>query len=46
MVLACMEALRGIRVSAPVNMGQTLVENLANTGVDLVATRAVGREQF
>ena len=46
MVLACMEALRGVSVSAPVNMGQTLVENLANTGVDLVATRAVGREQF
>ncbi len=41
MIFACMEALRGISVSAPVKMGQTLVENLANTGVNLVATRAV-----
>ena len=41
MIFACMEALRGVSVSAPVKMGQTLVENLANTGVSLVATRAV-----
>ena len=41
MIFACMEALRGVSVSAPVKIGQTLVENLANTGVSLVATRAV-----
>lgn len=41
MIFACMEALRGVSVSAPVKMGQTLVQNLANTGVSLVATRAV-----
>ena len=44
MIWNCMEALRGVTIPAPVKTGQTLVENLANTGVSLVATRAVEKK--
>lgn len=34
----CLEAIRAITVAAPVRIGDVLAENLANTGVQLVAT--------
>lgn len=41
MVFACMEALRGVTVRAPIAIGQILLPNVAGTGVDIVATRDV-----
>ena len=40
-IQACMEALRGIEVSAPVKIGDVIIENVAGTGVDVVAARNV-----
>lgn len=40
-----MAAVREARVSAPVALGDVLVENIAGTGVDLIATRAVGKRE-
>ena len=33
----CMETVRNLRVAAPVRAGQVLLENIAGTGVDLIA---------
>ncbi|MBR1391782.1 MAG: DUF1667 domain-containing protein [Lachnospiraceae bacterium] len=40
-IFACMEALKGITVSAPVAIGDVLVKNVADTGVDMIATKNV-----
>lgn len=40
-VFACMEALRQVKVKAPVRMGDVLLQNVAGTGVDIVATKTV-----
>lgn len=36
-----MEALKGVKVQAPIHIGDVIVSNAANTGVDVVATRNV-----
>lgn len=38
----CMEIINTLEVEAPIKVGQVIVENLLNTGVDLVATRSIG----
>jgi Uncharacterized protein with conserved CXXC pairs len=40
-ILRCAEALCGVEVAAPVQVGDVVVSNLADTGVDLIATRTV-----
>ncbi len=40
-IYACMEALRGIRVQAPVEIGQVIVKNVADTGVSMIATKDI-----
>ena len=40
-IFACVQALRGIEVQAPVHIGDVILENVAGTGVDIVATRKV-----
>jgi len=42
-IFACMEDIRGLKVEAPVKIGDVLMEDLAGTGVALVATKAVER---
>ncbi len=37
-VFHCMKALRDITVCAPVHIGDTIVKNAADTGVDIIAT--------
>jgi len=44
-IIACMEALRGLTVSAPVNLGDVILANAADTGVDIIATRNVSAQQ-
>ncbi len=43
-IFDCVRAMKGLAVPAPVDLGQVLSENLADTGVDLIATKAVGRK--
>lgn len=40
-IFAVMAALAGVEVTAPVRVGQTVIENVCGTGVDVVATRAM-----
>lgn len=44
-IFDCMRALKGVCVEAPVKIGDVLVENVAGTGVDMVATKAVAKQQ-
>ncbi len=37
----CMEVIRNTKVSLPVNMHDVIISNICNTGVDIVATKAV-----
>jgi CxxC motif-containing protein len=39
MIFDVMDVLQGVRVSPPVQIGQVIVENVLNTGSDIVATR-------
>ena len=40
-VLACAQALRGVSVAAPVHIGDVVCRNVADTGVDMVATKEI-----
>ena len=37
----CLLALKGVTLTAPVQIGDVIVENVADTGVDVVATKSV-----
>ena len=37
----CMEVIRNTTVTAPVKIGEVLIRNVADTGVDIVATATV-----
>ena len=41
-ILGVMDALRAVRVTAPVAVGDVIVPNVCDLGVDVVATRSVG----
>lgn len=38
-IFACMEAIRKAAVSSPVKIGDVVIENVAGTGVDVIATK-------
>ena len=38
-IFQCVQALKGVTVKAPVHIGDVIVANVADTGVDIVATR-------
>ena len=40
-IFECVKALKGIEVPAPVHIGDVILENVADTGVDIVATKNV-----
>ena len=37
----CLMALKGVTLTAPVQIGDVIVENVADTGVDVVATKSI-----
>ena len=39
LIFEAMESLNGVRLTAPVHLGQVVIPNLLGTGVDVVATR-------
>lgn len=43
-IQACMEALSAISLRAPIQMGQVVLENIAATGVDVIATKSIDPE--
>lgn len=40
-IMECMKALQDIQVEAPVHIGEVILENVADTGVNIVATRGI-----
>lgn len=42
-IFDCVRALKGVQVEAPVRIGDVVVCNIADTGVDVVVTKNVGR---
>ena len=40
-IFECVRALKGIQVPAPVHIGDIILKNVADTGVDIVATKNV-----
>ncbi len=43
-IKACMLALKGIVVEAPINIGDIIIKNVCNTEVDIVATKEVKKK--
>lgn len=44
-IFDCADALRTVQVKAPVSIGDVVLANVAGTGVDVVATKAVAAAQ-
>lgn len=42
-ITAVLDALSGVRVKAPVEIGDVVIADAADSGVDVVATRRLGR---
>lgn len=40
----CINALKGVRILAPVKIGDIILENVANTGVSVIATKNVAKK--
>ena len=40
-IFECVRALKGIQIPAPVHIGDIVLKNVADTGVDIVATKNV-----
>lgn len=40
-IFQCVKELKGIKVKAPINIGDVIIKNVANTGVDVVASKSV-----
>lgn len=40
-IFDCMKALKGVKVQAPVHIGDVIAKNVAETGVDIVATKNI-----
>lgn len=40
-IFDCMKALKKVRVTAPVHIGDVVLEDVAGTGVDIIATKTV-----
>lgn len=40
-IFACVQALKGLSVPAPVHIGDVILANAADTGVDIIATKGV-----
>lgn len=43
MIFNCMKVINQVKLKAPVNIGDTVVKNILNTGVDVVATKNIPR---
>lgn len=40
----CIEALKGIKVNAPVKIGDVILEDVADTGISIIATKNVDKK--
>jgi len=42
-VMDCLRELAGVRMAAPVSLGQIIVRDILRTGIDVIATREVAK---
>ncbi len=42
-IIQCIEELKGLVVSAPIKAGDIVLENVANTGVHIIATKSIAK---
>lgn len=40
-IFKCLKILKNVKINAPINIGDILVENINNTGVNIIATKKV-----
>lgn len=45
-IFDCVKALKNMQVEAPVHIGDVIADNIAETGVDIVATRNIERRMY
>lgn len=45
-IMDCMKVLKGIKVSLPVHIGDVIIENVAGTGVSIIATKTIEVEKI
>ena len=43
LIFECLKVLKQTKIEAPINIGDVIIKNVLNTGVDVVATRDVER---
>lgn len=43
-IFECMDIIKKTKVSAPVRIGDVLIENVAGTGINIVATKDIKKE--
>lgn len=43
LIFECLKLLKQTKIEAPINIGDVIIKNVLNTGVDVVATRDVER---
>ncbi len=41
----CMEIINHVEVQAPIKVGDVVIANILGTGVDVIATRSMGRSK-
>ncbi|MCG8571727.1 MAG: DUF1667 domain-containing protein [Spirochaetes bacterium] len=41
LIFKCMQAINQVEVKAPVKIGDVILKNICNTGIDLIATRSM-----
>lgn len=44
MIFSCMRSLKGLKVNAPIHIGDIIVKGLCGTEVDVIATKSVGKK--
>ena len=44
-IFACMEEIQKLKVTAPVHIGDVLIENCAGTGVSIIATKNIEKAE-
>lgn len=42
-IFSIVEELKNVKVTAPINVGDVIIENICDTGVNIVATRKINR---
>lgn len=45
LIFDCMDVINKVKVEAPISMGDVVISNILGTGVDVIATRSMGRSK-